>query len=843
MSIFKINQTDFQTVTVATNPSRFYSSGSGGVTGSVHIFARRSSIEKDVRPSDTFSNPTFNDSDLSIKLDDIKHSLISSPSTDILGKIESYLGDVNEQSVSQRKQKTLDVGRYIPVPVSGGIEDAYPTKNYLKKTIIRENLSKHYRCAYPSIDWGYCNYHSLNFFSASGIPHDTALLYPNYDNGVIHEGYVSGTYTPSGSFSFDFYINPRYKALNGKGHFDAGTIFHLHKVYALSLITGSKKDENGLPVGFRLMLQLSHSAGISPSAAATGNFPNNLTFLSDDNSLSWNNWHHAVVRWGTDTINAGTGSFNIDGIDRGYFVVPSGTIAPKIYPSENNPDVLCIGNYLGSTGYLGLTNKGVTAHSLFFSKRTSDAKGTLVLTGSTSEYEPFSPSYTLNHPLQAEVHDLCIKRYYVADADIASSGSNGLKEIDDSIAFYLPPFFVEEAPVRRKDPGMWDSGVHFSLNRSSHGTNFTPFNLQMSFGSDAHLINIENFLKDFANGSFSNIINLNRTSNIIKNLTSKDANEHVYHFDVLRKRNLSILPCDDGNFYPDYALLNDESKKKFFVDDTGSPAPGYISLNALMSITSSIVEPNANEERKHLINDTLVTYKWLPEDPTSTQFLSFMPAYKYNEKLDALALASGTIDQFRDLHESAPLGSLIRTKDPSSNQVTMFDVSNLYYGLNILPGSFTLKDSSLSGSAGAISVTIKDDGHGTLYRSDSLTQNCSWNAVGTIFYNEGIIVIKNPHLYFFGKDGFEMSFKGEQNIHVLRFDVLAPSNHLNSSSNPSFAEVPSTLRPNEYDSKFVYVTGINFHDDNLNVIMKTQLAQPIMKRHSDKLAFKVKYDF
>ena len=48
MSIFKVNQTDFQSVTIATNPSRHYSSSSSGVTGSVFVFARGSDIEKEV---------------------------------------------------------------------------------------------------------------------------------------------------------------------------------------------------------------------------------------------------------------------------------------------------------------------------------------------------------------------------------------------------------------------------------------------------------------------------------------------------------------------------------------------------------------------------------------------------------------------------------------------------------------------------------------------------------------------------------------------------------------------------------------------------------------------------
>ena len=133
-----------------------------------------------------------------------------------------------------------------------------------------------------------------------------------------------------------------------------------------------------------------------------------------------------------------------------------------------------------------------------------------------------------------------------------------------------------------------------------------------------------------------------------------------------------------------------------------------------------------------------------------------------------------------------PLTIFQRTQDSSSNQVVFFDISNLYYGLRILPKSFVISDSMMSGSGGVVGITIKDDGNGTLYRANSITPNSTWNSVGTIFYNEGIIAIKSPHLYFFGQHQYEMSFKGEQNIHVLRIESIAPLNHLNSSSNPSF---------------------------------------------------------
>jgi hypothetical protein len=140
-------------------------------------------------------------------------------------------------------------------------------------------------------------------------------------------------------------------------------------------------------------------------------------------------------------------------------------------------------------------------------------------------------------------------------------------------------------------------------------------------------------------------------------------------------------------------------------------------------------------------------------------------------------------------------------------------------------------------------VTLRDNGLGTLYRADCVTKPAKWNSVGTVFYNEGIIAIKSPHLYFFGKDSFDIEFRGEQSVHVLSFDVLANRNTLNSSSNPNYVRVPASAYPNDPDKDFVYITGLNFHDDNLNVVMKTQLAQPVLKRTGDRLRFKVRLDW
>jgi hypothetical protein len=213
---------------------------------------------------------------------------------------------------------------------------------------------------------------------------------------------------------------------------------------------------------------------------------------------------------------------------------------------------------------------------------------------------------------------------------------------------------------------------------------------------------------------------------------------------------------------------------------------------------------------------------------------------KWTKQVEEMILAN-SYDQ--GVQVGAPLTIYQRTHDPSSNQVTFFNISNLYYGRRILPGSFELTDSSLSGSGGAVSITLKDDGMGNIYRADTFTSASSWASVGNLYYDEGVVVIKSPHLFFFGENGFDMSFRGEQNIHVLKVNVLAPANHLNSSSNPNYLPLSASASPTDQNSQFVYVTGINLHDENLNVVAKAQLAQPIVKRYGDRVMFRLRLDF
>jgi hypothetical protein len=266
----------------------------------------------------------------------------------------------------------------------------------------------------------------------------------------------------------------------------------------------------------------------------------------------------------------------------------------------------------------------------------------------------------------------------------------------------------------------------------------------------------------------------------------------------LRKRNLTILPCDNGKCIPNYDCLK--------TDISG------FSGNVL---------------------DTFALGK---DEKISTKY-PYVSLRNYVTGGNISILGASTETKQRDFIISTALA------DKDINDVTVFDIPNLYYGEKIHPGSFTITEKNMSGSGGKVSITLSDDGKGSLYRSDSETKHAKWASVGNIFYDEGIVLVKNSCLTYFGMNDYEMKFKGEQTTHVLTINAPAPRDLITSSSNPTYKILSASANPGEIDNNFVYISGVNIHDENLNVIMRTNLAQPVVKRRDDEFLFKVKMDF
>jgi hypothetical protein len=787
-------------VSIITHAPQEFVSSSLGITGTLSVLGQTSdvirSLESLSESLTTFSEDSpIADDPMARASDTVKRNVRQGiEQSDVHGLVSGYMAAIGGIPEDPKNLLNVNIERVSPTPY-------FSTISNLKGYIIN-NLMDYYRVDFNGCNNAYVNYNTLNFFTSSNLPTDSVFLYPNFTASYDS---MSAPYTPSGPFSIDFWINPRYT--NDVDYdtggpvakdFKAGTILHLSSTLAVSLVTGSSVDSCNRSDGYRILLQLSHSADISPSKIGTSQinnertFPQDLVFLSGDNTLRRNRWHHVTIRWGGNNINYGTGSIQIDDTDIS-FVAPSASISSQAASSvtSNEPDALCVGNF-----YEG-RNSGPDSQSAFFNSTSARKYGTIEAPG----YSADPASYGFNHPLNAEIHDLKMYHEYVDDRTVYSSSLVGPDSLE-GLVFYVPPFFTKESPKR---------DVLVTTNATIYTGTYTPFNNYVAFGPFGHLINLENFSREFVREKWPRLLNLEADPN--SSATGSSMSEILYATGSIVKRNLSILPCDNGRFIPNFNLLSSgteshlasSSPLSFFTDDEGGLDIGIISLNEMV--------PPDGKLDIHVDGGFMEKCSGpYPENITKEWNNRYFSIYQ-------------------------------RLKDASSNQITIFNIPSLFFSQEIRPRSFSVYEQSLSGSGGKISINLKDDGRGSLYRADSETIHAEWNNVGNIFYKEGLVLIKSPHLCFFGKDFFKMNFEGTHGVHVLTLNCFANSNQFNSSSNPGYTLLSASFEANDTDSGFVYIDEVNIHDDNLNVIMRGTLAQPVVKRFKDELLFKLKMDF
>ena len=839
MAIIPIAPDFFETLSVVAHPARNFVSGSGidepgsNVTGSVKVFGRISKVEKEAQGLSPFNETSFDGQTLesfrSEWVDTTRGytpsgSVVPTTASNVQFLAEQYMQLVSSQSQSERKNKQLEILRFEP--------SVKLTSDTLRKNIIRTVLFPWYRVNYPTLQWAVTNYNTVNFFTSSDIPGNSALIYPAPSSSLTGET----VYRPTGPFTFDFYINPRYVndgAIDWKtGDYLAGTVFHMSSSYAVSLVTGSSRGVNERPDKFRLMLQLSHSADLTPSSInlksiddgtyknpGTSTNPHDLIFLSSNNSLKYNTWHHIGIRWGGLGVNQGTGSFVIDGLVDSHFVIPSASIIPQEFGDpQGDPDALFIGNFYDGQNLVeesevfGVDSK-INLIAQFFNSNAATTEGVTDFNNGAFSIDP--PVYSLNNPLSAEVHDLKIFDSYRNLEQLVTTSIAG-SELEKNLLFYVPPLYVKETRERE---------VLQTPFQSYTSRTDDPFNAALSFGVAGHLLNLENFTREFVKKEYPRLLNL--TASTIDSTTEyQTADTYLFATGSVRKRNLTILPNDNGRFRPNFKLLvtgaytshpGSGSMLDKYTNDFGTLDFSLISLTDMMPTAS-------------LYPGLVASDAGLPESlETSTGSI--------------LGAIAGASPENPGIAPGSVLTIFQRTRDNTSNEVVFFDASNLFYGNEIEQGTYTLIDHNVTGSGGAIKITLKDNKMGSLYRADCIGPHPEWSSVGNLIYEEGISVVLTPVIPYFGRNKFEVDMKGTHNIHVLEVQIPCPAAKVNSSSNPSFKSLKASDYASEANPDFVYITGLNLHDENLNIIGRANLAQPLIKKDEDKFMFKIKIDF
>ena len=865
MAFVNLEKQLFEKTTVMLKPrvTVISSSVGGGATGSAHIYPVRSQRARNFYTADvanflydTGQTNAFNEA---LGLGFATENADYQNQATLLSGIDFLNSNFPNQTL---KNKSIPICRFD--------SPTFFNKEFTIVNNIINVLNPYHQHRYPDSGLHYGNYHTLNFFTGSDVPSDACLIYPN----------VTGTYHPENAFSLDFWINPRYDNQTAGAEYNAGTIFHMSSSISLSLVSGSQTDEFGKVSSFKLLLQLSQSADFNPRTVSLsdpnngGSYPRDLIFTSS-HELNKNHWHHVCVRWGGQNTNNYSGSIVIDDESTSFYV-PSASIHTDTYtriPGNLDYDTIVIGNFFDSFPSVG---QGL------FNSTAADANGTYDRGGSEPSSAVQDAAFT--NGLNAEIHDIKFFHKYLNDQEIEFLKYNGISDqpvlnsngesvsegnlYRDDLKFYVPVFFCPTSFYNRevklvsffRDPLLGANqplqGGYQSDSRDYklHGKTHHPFNVELSNRVAVREINLENFVADLKNvngGNETSGFGMPRLQSLTASLVEKNIGQLVDKFTIFeskqaKKRNLTVLPNDNGLFSPNYFAISDNIDKILFNGNTllGGQRSALVSRNVDSSLSRVDISKTVQYSPELARPFPLL----VPDDDISRQGgdpYSRLTNTNLGQDGGQFDLTVGTTPESptSQYYLTTYLCVPSRLRTDYSNQLTVFDVSNLYFGNRIDPGSFEIYDNAVTGSGGIVKIRLKDNENGSLYRSDCLTKQATWNNVGDIYYDEGLILIKSPHISYYCKDRTEISLNGEQNLHTLIMNIPVESGLVNSSSNATFKSMPPSENINDSDKEAVYITGVNIHDNNFNIIMKAHFAQPIIKADDDEFIIRLKQDF
>jgi len=781
MSVVPITPDLIEVTTLLLQPSQSFSSSSSGLSGVIRLFSKPSPAILSL--DEIKSGSVFSETSAITDDNDLLYSAsqaYAAGETNINSFIEAYLAQVSASNVKSSQFLVTNPYRFtcpnsIKLYNSGSADDADVNFDgsewvHLQRSVLRRRLIPEQRIENPLSFYSYVNYNCLNFVSSSTFGTASAIIYPNFDIGGTKR------YTPDGPFTVDFFIKPK-APITETGMYKAGTIFHVSSSICISLVSGSALAQDQKPETFKILLQLSQSADAAPSTIDTTSLPlsspNDLIFASDEVLLR-DTWHRVTIRWGSTARSYGSGSIKVD--DKIFsFCVNKPTIATKL-----SSDALFIGNYYNS-GDLNVK---------FFNYPDSIIHGTDAdPAGSTTDPVGFK----FDHPLHAELHHISMFKRYLDDFELSSI--NDLYPLTASAGgpdFFVAPFFTSSIIA--------DYRTYQTPTTLSTISTDSPVSYHLGAGYNATFLHLQNFIIDFANKKQPRPYGLTEGTAISTPFDSRtdSIDDLLMAQSVNRKRNFSIIPCDDGKFEPNFEILLSDSTR--FHEVPGRIDPMLIDLEQFVPLNA------------------------------------YIPGYGFEDfEYD------GTDGVFLPLFQNLNYLARVSDVNRSSNLITIFTIPSAYYQTRIIPETFILTDSNVSGSGG-LSFKIRDDGRGNLYRADANSSHAKWNRIGAIFYGHGIAALISPHIPYFGKTGYEMTFRGETRKSILNISIPASPGFLNSSFNETYQDFPPTNYIAEQADKFTYITGINLHDSNFNVVMRARLAQATQKREGDEIVFRLRYD-
>lgn len=475
------------------------------------------------------------------------------------------------------------------------------------------------------------------------------------------------------------------------------------------------------------------------------------------------------------------------------------------------------------------------------------------------------------------------------------------------LIFYLPVFFINEPITKEyvidsKGNKLFlkQDYVYNNVLMSNVGgfeLNYDQFLIELCQIQTPNVIfngnNVSSFYKDNTNNALKIIFDENEYKKG-RSLNEQLNNKFFDYIDSLQEssiisKNKLILPCDNGIPNVNFDAIENYITKTYAIniDSDGINNKGFISCENIINrnlykfdiinyenMINDTYEINLN------INNQEVSFKTTNDifsDISNINFYSdeiidenklnylndrFFNLYKrlYNKNTNNIFFRESInmLNESNMFYENIDSISYNETeinirkyylslndvlKDYDSQMITIFNISNKIDNNNIIKNTLYIKDDKINSYNNEEIILSEEEGK--IYRAECLTKQAKWNFIGHIFHNEGIIQINNPIIAnIFGVNNFKFNAKARFKKINQQIDIKIDRNVLDLSQNTSYNENAvhdvSSLNNNE---KFVYISDINLHDEEFNIISKAKIVNPIPKKLSDRFAIRLKMDF
>jgi len=719
------------------------------------------------------------------------------------------------------------------LPVTGS-KGALPT---LVNSILEKEIESN-----RNLDYSFTNYNCIGFVSGGNESAKTALMYQD-----------ESSTTEFKSFAVSFFVKPP-AVTPESGHFNPGTIFCIDDLISVSLISGSDEDRFGNPSSFNIVSHFSRSMNNPLSSfdyaesAYDGaqNKSSHLNFQQDvictfDNPIKRDSWHRvSIIVEGTNENRSH--SIYIDGNKATGSIIT--TDFGKFNRSYENQD----GN---SNSQIVIGNKiqGNVDYNEFFIEKYEDFEKY------TSNGNKNEPAANFEAPFFGEAHEIVFATSRLERFPESNFLSNQLSTLstssldqDINVDFYLPVLFssVEDQKIRTGTKLLNEGSISLpdsplEVTKSTH-ENFVLSN-DLRFPE----VNITSFLcgYTFQNGAapiatYPRCLGMETLSDLSTNsnydASAQDLQEVASSITNIFTRNNLIRPCDNSYFNHNYR------EYESILDSMGGSSQEIKRRKHLMSSSFRNKDMTSVSLKGHYdFGDFSASPYFSRFNPQDSSFC-LQPMYA-DDRLSDSAIDPLFDKNIYNKRASSPWSTLLlaETGFYHSNLVTIIDIPQMFYSKKIHPGTFEIVDHDIDGSNGMLTYKIKDNGLGALYRDDT-NKSSTYNKCGIILYELGIAILTHPALCMFGRNHFTVKFRGEKDLNVLNVNAHIGKYEFNESVNSSYNSI-GKIGSDSNDNEIVMITGIEYLDENLNVVMRSNLSQPVSKREFDEILFRSRIDF